>query len=752
MTWQKKVLERMKSILLKQERGAILVLTALLLPMLLGCIGIAYDVGTLYMHKARLQNMADAAALAGARAYLDSQKKVDEEDETEVLEPDNLDEFPSVGRTKVEYKLNDSNKTKDRSSSVHPKADIEADKYIYKNIINLGTKVKSDEYSHFALKDSKGNKFYRIGLEEKVPLVFLPVILDKFEQRVRAGATVLLEGGGTTIPTKYGLSLFDKLFVTRQKLNMFGTVLEHGPDEQAIGHESSIKSTFVGDIIFTGDEWNSNNYWIQGHKGSYLYSTEEAKYQVDNPGTTIKNMQEIPNTGSLLVHDNTIDIGFYVTQFKKKLNNLHIDYGTGGTFGVKSLNNLNLDSQPNTYVVTINKNGEDVKLYYRTKSGQDYYGCADAFINVAENTYYHLQKEKGMNIGGNYVENPTYVADGKGNRIFCINNNGNWNFYRETITYGEWDVSKSYEKISPSGPQVDSNTGTLKYSYSKDGKNYTFAIEKVQADFSNATTVKPNHNNNILHWDTNGSGNDFYIDDTLSGSETNPLYIIVESGAPKVYANVSNDRPVIYCYLGTQQFNLYIAKDVTFKGVIYTPYTLCEVQNQGNFSGNIIAKTINIQVPGNNFTQENYLKGDDILNIYPDGTAEIQQARKEAALSYAKTALSSIVPASAWDDPDWYTKKLSELEENKKQEWIDNLRKKWYEERLKLWENQGIYMPDWPWNEGGKTTDLDRPSYIPEENSVVQGDKTKGPRLINYNQEFTATNPFRELNLNENLD
>ena len=51
---------------LKEERGAIFVLTALLLPIMFGCLGIAYDVGNVYIHKARLQNVTDAAALAVA--------------------------------------------------------------------------------------------------------------------------------------------------------------------------------------------------------------------------------------------------------------------------------------------------------------------------------------------------------------------------------------------------------------------------------------------------------------------------------------------------------------------------------------------------------------------------------------------------------------------------------------------------------------------------------------------------------------
>ena len=50
---------------LNKQKGAITVLTALLFPLLLACTGMAVDIGRLYMEKSRLQNIADAAVLAG---------------------------------------------------------------------------------------------------------------------------------------------------------------------------------------------------------------------------------------------------------------------------------------------------------------------------------------------------------------------------------------------------------------------------------------------------------------------------------------------------------------------------------------------------------------------------------------------------------------------------------------------------------------------------------------------------------------
>lgn len=55
----------------RQQKGAFIVLTAFLLPLLIALSGTVIDFGNLYIHKARLQNATDAAAIAGAYAYLD---------------------------------------------------------------------------------------------------------------------------------------------------------------------------------------------------------------------------------------------------------------------------------------------------------------------------------------------------------------------------------------------------------------------------------------------------------------------------------------------------------------------------------------------------------------------------------------------------------------------------------------------------------------------------------------------------------
>ena len=52
----------------QQRKGTIIVMVAVMLVVLLGCVALAVDIGYLYVARAELQRAADAAALAGAQA------------------------------------------------------------------------------------------------------------------------------------------------------------------------------------------------------------------------------------------------------------------------------------------------------------------------------------------------------------------------------------------------------------------------------------------------------------------------------------------------------------------------------------------------------------------------------------------------------------------------------------------------------------------------------------------------------------
>lgn len=69
------MLRKFRETLKNKQRGAIMVFFAILVPLFLGAIGLAVDAGFLYMQKAKLQDVADATALAGAGHLKDDNRE-----------------------------------------------------------------------------------------------------------------------------------------------------------------------------------------------------------------------------------------------------------------------------------------------------------------------------------------------------------------------------------------------------------------------------------------------------------------------------------------------------------------------------------------------------------------------------------------------------------------------------------------------------------------------------------------------------
>ena len=319
----------------KQQHGSIIIISALMLPLMLACLGFAYDFGNLYIHKTRLQNVADAAALAGGRAYLESQKNTDVRfrDKTDDM-PDTEDGLYSGAWKQKTYQPGLGPDQIDSWEGRHTSADRAADINICNNIVNLGTVVKTDEYSHYALKSEGRNYrvFYRIGLYEEVPLHFLSLVLNKKEQRVRAGAVVLIDdGNGFSI----GKTLFDNLFTVKNGINLApGVAVDTGG--------TTIQATFDGSIVVANeDSENEDIYswkWAKANKGDYFYTEAEKDYNTgmvyDKDGNkvhvasqehSISDMNAIPNTGGRAVLDNSIGIDSSVSGFLNKLTEPHAD-------------------------------------------------------------------------------------------------------------------------------------------------------------------------------------------------------------------------------------------------------------------------------------------------------------------------------------------------------------------------------------------------------------------------------------------
>lgn len=137
-----------------RQKGQILVFTAVLLPLLIAACGFTVDFGNMYMHKSRLQNAADAAAIAGGYAFRDNKENIDS----------------------------------------HPKADNAAEESAKSNLSNF------DGISRLcqARVDKAGVIYYRVELSESVPVYFLRLfgVGDSTTVSADSVASIVNLGGG----------------------------------------------------------------------------------------------------------------------------------------------------------------------------------------------------------------------------------------------------------------------------------------------------------------------------------------------------------------------------------------------------------------------------------------------------------------------------------------------------------------------------------------------------------------------------
>lgn len=834
MTLRKKISETIKSIkMLKQQGGSVLIISALMLPLMLGCLGFAYDFGNLYMHKSRLQNMTDAAALAGGYAFLESRQKTQSRDTVDNITKVIEDAQINANKLELTYKRNER---PIRSKSLHPDADKAADDYIMNNIDNLGTSVTSDVYSHRALNSegSDPRTFYRVGLYEDVPLPFLSILIGKDKQKVRAG-TVVIADDGKGFPV--GKSLFDNLFTVGEEgiTVKDGVVYDSNKDTSLKPSDDGaavIQATFDGDIVIATDQnkWNSTN------KGDYFYTEAEKNYQLGDEQGQQHSIDDIntnqPNMGGKAVRDKSLTIDNNVSGFLSKLERQHFDLKRNvlkdntkyNTIVAKNLNNslrndVNFLDKHYTITTTTSTSPTNETLatteiqYYHEDSNKlvfcvprkegDYRGKAYEKVKGTTTTYYSLLSE-GYNFkyynDKNVLQDPvtcfTYVVDegvnheGGGNQIFCKYNSGNdtWTFYRKIVTISD-DSTREVEyrqlyadkKANHHDLQkLPDENGKKSWSYrfpTANDEEFRFTIKTETIENTTSKRVQVNAaqitNSNVFHWENDGWKNDpqnipLTLEvNGLEGNDYYPLYIILtgNEGTPiSIKVTESNDRPIIFCNLTTNEIKFIIGnseKLVSFKGMIYSPYArvvnapLGVSTGGGKFKGNIVAKELEIQDSSINWVHQNFLENDSDVNTVLDDAALAQENRKKLAETKAKEYLSAKLAEYApeqnidiydvWNKPEWFSG-ITDIS-------LKNLIKRlWSEARQQMWEGTGeeagLDMPDWPWKDGGKPTDTDKHHYnISDSDNSSIGEKV---RIINFRTEYTIkpyVDPFTTLRL-----
>lgn len=137
-----------------RQKGQILVFTAVLLPLLIAACGFTVDFGNMYIHKSKLQNAADAAAIAGGYAFRDNKENIDD----------------------------------------HPKADNASKDSAKSNLTNF-----DNVGQHYQARvDKDGIIYYRVELSESVPVYFLRLfgVGDSTTVSADSIASIVNLGGG----------------------------------------------------------------------------------------------------------------------------------------------------------------------------------------------------------------------------------------------------------------------------------------------------------------------------------------------------------------------------------------------------------------------------------------------------------------------------------------------------------------------------------------------------------------------------
>ncbi|SDG57167.1 Putative Flp pilus-assembly TadE/G-like [Selenomonas sp. WCT3] len=201
----------------RQQKGAILALTALIFPLLIAFTGIAIDFGNVYLHKSILQNSADAAALGGAKMRLNG--KFDKG-------------------------------TADKKA---------------KALIKDNQKYALSDDPYLAVKKSKSNpkktQYYVVKLTEKVPMIFLRYFNFEFmEISAHANAKIYTESTSPTFPLFNNLVTFENSFyVVNSNQKEFNGNIIHTNKNASVDIKHDINSSGTDECNLqdsSGRKWN----------------------------------------------------------------------------------------------------------------------------------------------------------------------------------------------------------------------------------------------------------------------------------------------------------------------------------------------------------------------------------------------------------------------------------------------------------------------------------------------------------------
>lgn len=216
----------------KAQKGAFLVLAALMVPVFFLFGALAMDLGEIWAYHSKMQNAVDAAALAGASNFSETEG----------------DKINEVGKI-------------DATSHVH--ADKYARRYLVENLGADAVKQGTQKYLAKTVQDNENNSthsYYRVEASQSIPLIFMRIV-GKDEFTVKVAAVSLIgtthQGDGTQ---------FSPLFDTKNGLfgnfnSDNGNQIHNTYDGDMVVADKKFYDTHVNEErykFFIGDAFNKN--------------------------------------------------------------------------------------------------------------------------------------------------------------------------------------------------------------------------------------------------------------------------------------------------------------------------------------------------------------------------------------------------------------------------------------------------------------------------------------------------------------
>ena len=261
------------------QRGALLVLFALLLPVFFACAGLAVDLGNMYSYKSNLQNAVDAAALAGASGY-------------------------TAGGDTVDY---------------HPEADEMAAEYLKANLDNSYSSLKDKS---FEAQTVSGKTYYRVKVTEPSPTYFMRMLGIKPYIDVSADAVALVGNPGTT-------DLHFKDLIGAREILGLDSLKNGRVNTTYDGNVVDLSSRFAGTTIYTSSALGQKENQANAD-GNYsaVQAGEASDYNSFYRSTTEKINEMYDAAGSSVVDWNYTNraVSGSSDYYKKETSTLEADF------------------------------------------------------------------------------------------------------------------------------------------------------------------------------------------------------------------------------------------------------------------------------------------------------------------------------------------------------------------------------------------------------------------------------------------